>query len=407
MRLLFVLAFWLVFSSCTSQKAELKTGIWRGVIEMQGQRLPFNFELIKEDSMYKVFLRNGKEKLLLDEVSVNQDSVKMVLHIFDAELRAKIGNGVLSGYYIRNFIKDYRLPFRAMWGDDFRFEKVSEKAGADFAGKYAVQFVHEKDTTASVGIFVQRGNYVEGTFLNTDGDYRYLEGNVVDGKMWLSTFDGHHLYIFSAIKKGDGTLVGDYWSGKAWHQTWTGVLNDHATLQDAESLTYLKKGYEKLEFSFPDINGNKISPSDERYKNKALILQLFGTWCPNCMDETKFLSRWYKRNQDRGVEILGLAYEQKDDFQYASSRIRKMKEKLGVPYDFVIAGTSDKKKASETLPALNWVFAFPTTIFIGKDGKVKRIYTGFTGPGTGVYYEQYIQRFNETVNELLTPSPSP
>jgi len=178
-------------------------------------------------------------------------------------------------------------------------------------------------------------------------------------------------------------------------------------LPDLESLTYLKKGYEKLEFSFPDVNGNKISPSDERYKNKVLILQIFGSWCPNCMDETKFLSRWYKKNRDRGVEILGLAYERKDDFQYASGRVRKMKEKLGVDYDFVIAGTSDKAKASESLPALNQVFAFPTTIFIGKDGKVKHIHTGFTGPGTGVYYEQYIQRFNETVNELLTPNPSP
>ena len=172
-------------------------------------------------------------------------------------------------------------------------------------------------------------------------------------------------------------------------------------MPDAEALTYLKEGYNKIEFSFPDVNQKMISPSDEQFKNKVLILQIFGTWCPNCMDETKFLSQWYKDNQGRGVEILGLAYERKADFGYASDRVKKMKSKLDVPYDFVIAGVNDKKKAAETLPMLNRVLAFPTTIFIGKDGKVKYIHTGFEGPGTGIYYEQFKQRFNEIVNELL------
>ena len=402
MRLLPALALVLGLTACNTQTATLKTGIWRGVIEMQGQQLPFNFEVRQDSSGYKVYLKNAGEKLLLDEVSIVGDTVNMVLHIFDAALKAKINGGELSGYFVKNFEKNYRLPFHATWGDDFRFKKVSDHTSVDFSGKYAVKFIFGKDTTSSVGIFRQKGSYVEGTFLNMDGDYRYLEGNVVDGKMMLSTFDGHHAYIFSATKINKTTLTGDYWSGKAHHETWVGVENENAEPPDGESLTYLKKGYKKIEFSFPDITGNKISPSDERFRNKVLILQLFGTWCPNCMDETKFLSPWYDQNKNRGVEILGLAYEQKDDFDYASGRIRKMIKKLGVNYDFVVAGSQDKKKASKTLPALNKVVAFPTTIFIGKDGKVKRIHTGFSGPGTGIYYDQFIQYFNETVNELLS-----
>jgi hypothetical protein len=120
------------------------------------------------------------------------------------------------------------------------------------------------------------------------------------------------------------------------------------------------------------------------------------------MDETKFLSPWYNNNKDRGVEILGLAFERKPDFTYASERVKKMKVKWNVAYDFVIAGVDDKAKASETLPALNRIVAFPTTIFIGKDGNVKYIHTGFEGPGTGIYHEQFKQRFNEIVNELLS-----
>ena len=172
-------------------------------------------------------------------------------------------------------------------------------------------------------------------------------------------------------------------------------------MPDPESLTFLKEGYDKIDFTFPDVSGNPVKPSDDKFKDKVLILQIFGTWCPNCMDETKFLSKWYNENKERGVEILGLAYERKPDFVYATTRVNKMKAKLNVPYDFVIAGINDKEEAAKTLPMLNRVLAFPTTIIIGRDGKVKHIYTGFEGPGTGIYHERFKERFNQLINELL------
>ena len=402
MRILLFCLLITLFSTCSTKPAEIKSGIWRGVIELQGQQLPFNFEVLKDTSGYKVNLINASEKILLDEISIVGDSIDMILHIFDAGLRAKISENSLEGFYYKNYDKSFKFPFHATFGDDYTFKKVTDQSTSDFYGKYAVQFITDKkDTIVSVGIFNQNGNYAEGTFLTPTGDYRYLEGNVVNNKLHLSTFDGNHAFLFIAEKKDDSTLVGDYWSGKSSHETWTAVKNDNAVMPNAEALTFLKEGYDKIEFSFPDLNKNMISPSDEKFKDKVLILQIFGTWCPNCMDETKFLSQWYKDNKDRGIEILGLAYERKADFEYASTRVKKMKDRLKVDYDFVIAGTDDKEKASETLPMLNKVIAFPTTIFIGKDGKVKHIRTGFEGPGTGIYYEQFKERFNQVVSELL------
>ena len=403
MRILLFCLLITLFSTCSTKPAEIKSGIWRGVIELQGQQLPFNFEVLKDTSGYKVNLINASEKILLDEISIVGDSIDMILHIFDAGLRAKISENSLEGFYYKNYDKSFKFPFHATFGDDYTFKKVTDQSTSDFYGKYAVQFITDKkDTIVSVGIFNQNGNYAEGTFLTPTGDYRYLEGNVVNNKLHLSTFDGNHAFLFIAEKKDDSTLVGDYWSGKSSHETWTAVKNDNAVMPNAEALTFLKEGYDKIEFSFPDLNKNMISPSDEKFKDKVLILQIFGTWCPNCMDETKFLSQWYKDNKDRGIEILGLAYERKADFEYASTRVKKMKDRLKVDYDFVIAGTDDKEKASETLPMLNKVIAFPTTIFIGKDGKVKHIRTGFEGPGTGIYYEQFKERFNQVVNACLS-----
>ncbi|HEY5919789.1 MAG TPA: TlpA disulfide reductase family protein [Chryseolinea sp.] len=396
-----------VLASCLAKKETsniLKTGSWRAIVEIQGQDLPFNLEIVKDSANgYDAYLRNAGERLLLDEVTVVGDTVSIELHVFDATIKAQINGDVLEGQFIKNFESDYKLPFRAEYGKTYRFERgAAGENPPDFTGKYAVTFVHEADTTPAIGVFNQIGDSVTGTFLTPTGDYRYLEGNVVNGMLHLSTFDGNHAYLFTATKQSDGTLKGRYYSGKAWNEDWVAVSNENATLPDAEKLTYLKEGYDRISFSFPDVTGKKVSLTDEKYGSKVVILQLFGTWCPNCMDETKFLTTWYDTNKDRGIEVIGLAYERKADFDYASSRIKKMIEKFDVHYDFVIAGTHDKAKASETLPMLNKVVAFPTTIFIGKDGKVKKIHTGFSGPGTGKYYDEFIQHFNETVNELLS-----
>lgn len=398
--LIFLSAFGLLLG-CTSKNTNIQTGRWRGVIDMQHRELPFTFGVAQHaDGAYTVEINNAEEKILLDEVTVTNDSVRMVLHIFDAELRARIAGNELTGSFVKNYAPNATLPFRARFQEDFRFAPASTAASVDFSGTYQVTFSHDTVAYPAVGVFKQTGNVVTGTFLTPTGDYRYLEGNVVNDQLLLSAFDGNHAFIFEAHLTGD-SLYGDFFSGKSGLEKFVGVKNANAALPDAEHLTYLKPGYDQITFSFPGLAGQVISPQDERFKNKVLVLQIFGSWCPNCMDETKFLADWYRKNSARGVEVLGLAYERKDDFTYASERVRKMKEKLNVPYDFVIAGTNDKQKAAATLPMLNQVLAFPTTIFIGKDGKVKYIHTGFSGPGTGVYYEQFVQRFNQIINEAL------
>lgn len=392
--------------SCSEhhKQHELKEGVWRGVLDVQGNDLAFNFAVRKDSANnFNVFIKNASENLLLDEIAFDNDSVIMTLHIFDAVLKAKIDGDSLNGYFKKNFARNYKIPFKAAYNQDYRFaESNNAIPEVSFDGKYSVTFINETDTTQAIGLITHKGtNVVEGTFLTPTGDYRYLEGNVIGDKLHLSLFDGNYAYLFKAVKTSDSTLRGDYWSGQTFHQSWTAEQNENASLPDAEKLTYLKEGYDKIDFQFPDVNGKLVSLMDERYKNKVVIIQLLGTWCPNCMDETKFLAPWYSANKERGVEIIGIAYENKPEFDYAQERVKKMIDKLDIEYDILIGGVRDKAEASKTLPMLNRVIAFPTTIFIGKDGKVKKIHTGFTGPGTGIYYDQFIEHFNETVNELL------
>lgn len=391
-----------VLFSCKKEhkQVELLEGIWRGKIHMQNQKLPFNFEILKDNGTYKVNLINAEETLELDEINIVGDSLFIRLHIFDIDLKAKIDDNKLNGYYIKNYKENYKLPFTAVYNKSGRFD--APKGTDVFDGKWQTMFVEEDGKTyPAIGVFKQEGDLMKGTFLTETGDYRYLEGIASDNTMSLYTFDGNHAFIFNATVENDTIIKGEFLSGLDYSATFTGYRDENAALNDANKLTYLKEGYDKVEFSFPGLDGKQVTLNDEKYQNKVVLLQIFGTWCPNCMDETVFYADWFESNKDRGVEIIGLAYEAKDDFDYAKTRVEKMKQRYDVGYDYVIAGVYDKEAAAKTLPMLNHVLSFPTTIFIDKKGEVRRIHTGFSGPATGKYYDKFVDDFNNFMEQLI------
>ncbi|WP_196889224.1 peroxiredoxin family protein [Aureivirga sp. CE67] len=399
----FLFVFTLLVACKTEEKTkiELKKGSWKGEILMQNETLPFLFDIDEKDGKYSGYLINSEEKIPLNEIEIKNDSVFISMHIFDISLKAKINGNTLNGVYVKNYIPNYELPFTAKFGETKRFENpVSTNK---FDGKWDIIFKDDEgNENPAIGVFEQKGNLVKGTFLTPTGDYRYLEGTEENGFLKLVTFDGNHAFIFNMKLKENGEIKGVFKSGLNWIETFTGKKNPDAKLPDANKLTYLKEGYDTVSFSFPNLNGEKVSLDDPKYKDKVVILQIFGTWCPNCMDETQFLTKWYQENKDKDVEIIGLAYEIKDDFNYAKSRVEKMKETFNVPYDFLIAGTANKEEASKTLPMLNKIISFPTTIFIDKNGKVAKIHTGFSGPATGEHYAKFIEEFNLTINDLTS-----
>jgi len=173
-----------------------------------------------------------------------------------------------------------------------------------------------------------------------------------------------------------------------------------------ESAMYLKPGEERLNFKFNDLEGNPVSINDERFKNKVVIVQLMGSWCPNCMDETVFLSEYYNKNRQRGIEIVSLAYEYSTDIERSKKSLRKFQQGFNVQYPMLITGVAvtDSLRTEKTLPQLTPIKAFPTSIIIDKKGKVRKIETSFNGPGTGEHYLDYKKEFEETINDLLKGS---
>ncbi len=177
------------------------------------------------------------------------------------------------------------------------------------------------------------------------------------------------------------------------------VRKEDAVLPDAYSVTGLKKGYKTLGFSFPDSDGNMTSLADESLKGKVVILQISGSWCPNCFDESVFLAGlWNKFNPS--IDVLCLSFERSEDFQKAKSEAMKLKSVAKIPYRMLITGKTPSQ-VQDALPELDNFRSFPTTIVIDKKGTVRKIHSGFSGPGTGVHYRSFVQEFTKFIEELI------
>ena len=376
-------------------------GEWRGIIHMQDQELPFNLSIERnEETGLTIILRNGKEKIPIYNSRIIGDSIYIPMHIFDADLVASFNEHEMKGYWRKNYAKDYRIPFTARYGETFRFTDNPSEAEVNISGRWEVYFENESGKSLAVGEFSQNGNHVSGTILRLSGDYRYLVGEMDGSRLYLSTFDGEHAYLFIAGIKND-RISGNFYSGKSRRETWIATRNDTISLPDPNSLSFLREGYQSISFELPDMDGKMVSLDDPEFKGQVVIVQIFGTWCSNCMDETRFLSRWYNLNKERGVKIIALAFEKLDDFDYAKSRIEKLKTRFNIQYDFLFGGKSDRTGTAKALPMLNGAVSFPTLIFIDRTGKVRTIHTGFSGPGTGEYHVKLVEDFNLLMDKLL------
>lgn len=398
----------LAASSCNSSDRNLITGIWRATLKTESAaEIPFNFEVIDSADAKYINIINGKEKFRVNEISFSDDSVFIQMPLFDSEIRAKINGKSLSGSWVKHLAnKDVAMGFEARPGDEWRFFKANKNPKLNVSGRWSAVFTNTDgaDTTIAVGEFNQESERLLGTFLTSTGDYRYLEGTVSDNNLYLSSFDGGNAYLFTGKLLNDSTVVeGKFYDGYSTLKNWSGSKDDKAILPDAYSLTTLKKGFEKIDFSFPDLSDRKISLSDKKFKDKVVLVQFFGSWCPNCMDETAYLVQFYNKYKNKGVEIVGLAYERTTDFERSKKDVQRLIDRFEVPYDMLITGyINDNKEVAKSLPMLDNFTAFPTLIIIDKNGVVRKIYTGFSGPGTGKHYLEFVQEFEKSIDDLLS-----
>ena len=378
-----------LFSCIETDSYQLPIGQWHAELQVtQNEVLPFTFEVTADKSL-KIF--NADEVILVDNIKYENDSIKIYMPVFEGYLSAKLKKNTLKGDFIKESLNRV-VPFTAFLNDDPRFELNNSKSEYNISGNWETVFSKgiEGDEYVAKGIFAQDGQNVTGTFRTTTGDYRYLEGVLDGNQLKLSTFDGAHAFLFVATVS-DGTIEGQFYSGNHWKEPFVAFRNEDYELPNENELTFLNEGYDTLEFTFPDETGKEISLSDSIFNNKVVVVQIMGTWCPNCLDESKFYSEYYNENKSENLMFVALAFEHAKTEEQAIKSIERLKDRLGIEYPILLAqyGTSNKAKAQEKLPMLNHVLSYPTSIFIDKKSKVRKIHTGFNGPATGEKYKSF------------------
>jgi thiol-disulfide isomerase/thioredoxin len=382
-------------------KLNLKGGKWTGKLQLNSSDfLPFELEVSGKKEKTTVTIINGEERIALHQITKGKDSLiaqfpdfnsRIVLH---QESRKK-----LSGYWQNMNKNDYRVPLTMNYGYKSRFP-VSTTPSVPLAEKWEITFDPLTDGAyKSVGLFSAVDKKVTGTFLTETGDYRFLEGNQSQDSLYLSCFDGSHAFLFKAKLQSD-SIYGDFFSGKHWKGFWNGKVNADFDLTHPDSLTYLIKE-DFFRFTSTDLSGKSFDFPNKQFENKVVIIQIMGTWCPNCMDEIRYLKDLHATYRTEGLEIISVGYEVGQNFTDHAEKIKKLKERYDLPFTFLVGGAANKGLASEHFSMLNKIISFPTAIFIAKDGTVRKVHTGFNGPGTGNHYTEFCKETDAFVRSLL------
>lgn len=404
--LLLPLAVLLTTTLCCTTSREPVAGRWNAWLDSPGGRLDFSLELDRiegdEGSIWGATLINGDERRPVTRVDFVDGELSLDFASYGSSIAARLDDeGNLHGLWRRKSGPDRfdELPFHAEPGPPPSLPGGGE---VSVAGRWRVDF--DGDEVDAVGIFEGGGDRpLTGTFRTATGDYRFLGGSFDgdEGLLRLSVFDGAHAFLFVARLRDDGTLAGDFWSRATWHQTWTAARDEEYELPDPFEMTRWVAGMELGEATFPDLDGNLHSLDEPAFQGAARIVEIFGSWCPNCDDATRFLVELDQRFHHRGLRILGLAFEMTGDPDEDGAQLRTYIAEHGIPYPVLLAGTSDKQQASEAFPWIDRVRAFPTFIFLDGRNRVEAIYTGFDGPATGPAHDRLRERFELLIEELL------
>jgi peroxiredoxin len=391
-------------AAAAPSSTDVKMGTYRVVLQTPGGELPFGLELKEQDSRPVGYLINGPERLLLSDVKITGSHLEITMPGYENMLKADAVGNELRGeiFLVKLNEKNQHVPLHATLGETYRFFDHPANDNADVSGRWAMKLIDDSGAPeAVVGEFSQTHDLVSGTILTSTGDHRYLAGQVQGDELYLSTFDGAHVFLYKAKIAADGSLDGDWWSGLAFHEKWLGKRDAAAQLPDAYGVTAMRDGVKTFDFAFPDLSGKTVTSKDPQFRGKVLIVALAGSWCPNCHDEAAFLAPLYKNYRDKGLEIVSLQFEHFGDFQRAAEATQRFRQHYGIEYTTLIAGVSDKDEAAKELPMLKSFVAFPTTVFIDRKGNVRKIHTGYTGPATGDHYIQFVNEVKATLDQLL------
>jgi thiol-disulfide isomerase/thioredoxin len=393
------LAVALLFAIAPAALAQSLAGLWDATITFNGESIPFRLQIAGDGSNVQGWLFNGEDKVVASGGSFQNGSLVLNFDSYAAKLEAKLQDGALVGDYGPMLKKSYPVTAHRHTAD------TSSKANApSINGLWEVAVKSSKGEQAWRLIVQQKSaSNVSAAILRVDGDTGALTGGYKDGHFVLSHFSGGRPALMILTPGGDGTLAIDMTDLHGKSQL-TATRPDVARAKglppptDPDHHTSVKDASEPFRFSAPDLNGKIVSNTDGRFQGKVVLVNITGSWCPNCHDEAPFLAELYRKYRSQGLEVVALSFEEEDQLKNPV-RLRAFMKEYGIDYTVLLGGTQDERDTKLTQPVnLN---SWPTTFFLGRDGRVRFVHAGFPGPASGELYREATQEFRSQVESLL------
>ncbi len=382
-------------------RAPTPEGEWRAALDLAGGELRFGVKLERRGSGWGGELCNGDKCQPFSAVSLTGDSVALEMADYAAGIRAKLAGDSLTGTYRNVGNRGPRvIPFRASRG-----RWTASRGSGRLIGRWDATWIRDFGTSPRV-IELRNGDAgLEGTIISNTGDYGHFAGQVKGDSFSLAHFDGSYVYMLTGgLGRGGGTpdtLRGLFHAGLRTQTPWIAVRSTGAPHLKELTENTQADTTGPFRFAFPDLDGRMVTERDPRFEGKVVVVDVFGTWCPTCHDAAPELVRLYRKYRERGLEIVGLAYEVSGDTAVDRRQVRRYRKKFGIRFPLLLAGVNDTEAAAATLPQLQGFTSFPTTIFLDRDGKVRRIHAGFYGPATGGQHAKQVRDWEREVERLL------
>jgi thiol-disulfide isomerase/thioredoxin len=385
--------------------AQSINGLWDASVLVNNGALeiPFRFELSGSGANVKGSFFNGDDKTASTSGSFENGKLSLSFDELGTKLDATLKNGRFEGEYSRG-TRGAPYPFTAK-----RYTPAAsgETNIPSIAGLWNVQVGKSSKGEAAWQLIVrQSGAEVSAVILRIDGDTGTLTGSYRDGKFALSHFSGARPLRLELTPSTDGTLAVVQNTDKPL----TALRAEQATAKglpqpsDPSRFTSVKDPTEPFRFNFPDLEGRMVSNTDPRFQGKVVIVAIGGSWCPNCHDETPFLVELYKKYKKQGLEIVELSFEEEAQIKNPV-RVKAFNKRYGVEYTVLIPG--EPKELNDKVPQGLNLNSFPTTFFLGRDGKVRSAHAGFAGKASGKFHTEMKEDITALVERLLAEKPAP
>ncbi len=371
-------------------------GSWRGTLSLAGGELRFSLEIADSSGRLGGRICNAGSCESLSGVRQAGDSVRLEMADYAAAIDASCIGDSLAGFYRNVGNRGPRvIPFHASRG---AWDAVQVPAG--LAGRWDATFISGERSSPRVLLFERGPHGFQGTVISNTGDYGRFQGWVDGDSVSMSHFDGSFVYLVTAHLNGD-TLRGTFHAGLSTQTPFTAVRSTgRPHLRGPTSLTQADTAA-PFHFAFPDLDGRIVRNDDPRFRGKVVLIDIFGTWCPTCQEAAPELVRLWRDYHERGLAIVGIAYEVSGDTAVDAALVRRYRARHNIPFPLLLGGTNTVEATAATLPQLTGFTSYPTSIFLGRDGRVRRIHAGFYGASTGAMHQQQVAAFRAYIEQLL------